>query len=298
MPSLKSLRLRIQSVVATRKITSAMKMVAASKLRRAQDQTETARPYASGIMNLVNELHSAACDMDEVPLLLKQPDHDHVHLIIVATSDRGLCGNFNSSIVRFTRRHISSLLNQGKEVKMITVGRKGKEQLQRFYGHFMIDHKEGLGKPKLTFKNAEDLAQDILKRFEQKEFDQCTFIYNAFKSAIQSEVKALPLVPVATPYVDYHANQNGNGKILTLHHFEPSPQKVLENLLPRMLAVQVYGALLDNAASEHASRMTAMDSATRNAGEMIDRLKIYYNRTRQSYITRELIEIVSGAEAL
>jgi len=300
MASLKDLRNRIASVKSTQKITSAMKMVAASKLRRAQEQAEAGRPYAERMERM---LASLAAGMNTAagqgPKLMTGTGKDDVHLVIVMTSDRGLCGGFNGSIVRDARRQIPQLLDAGKEVKILVVGRKGYDMLKREHANRIVDRVFDIGRPRLGFDDADKLADTVLKMFDAGEFDVCTMIYNRFKSAISQIVTTQQLIPLALPELEkgapaQPATAGGNA----VYEFEPDEESIIAELLPRNLAVQIYRALLENQASEQGARMTAMDNATRNAGEMIGDLTLLYNRTRQAAITKELIEIISGAEAL
>jgi len=298
MPNLKDLRVRIASVKSTQKITSAMKMVAAAKLRRAQEQAEAARPYAERMERMLNSLAAASAGKEGAPELLAGNGRDQVHLLIVGTADRGLCGGFNSSIVREVRRRIKALRDDGKTVKLLCVGRKGRDQLRRDYGDAIIDTIEDVARPRLRFESADAIAKRATQMFEAGEFDVCTIYYARFQSAISQIVTGQQLIPFA-PADSYGAEAaEASGNSLAVYEYEPSEEEILAALLPRNLAVQVYRALLENSASEHGARMTAMDSATRNAGDMIDNLTLTYNRTRQAVITSELIEIISGAEAL
>ena len=293
MPSLKDMRTRINAVRATRKITSAMKLVAGSKLRRAQEHAEAARPFAVKMAAMLANLAAAVKDRGEAPPLLAGTGKDEVHLLVVATADRGLCGAFNSSIVRAARRRIQDLKEQGKTVKLLCVGRKGRDMLRREYGDLIVEFIDGVaGKRRIGFADAERIAQKILQLYEAGEFDVATMIFSRFKSAMSQIVTFKQLVPVEAP--DAAAGEG----VQAIYEFEPDEERILAELLPRNLAVQIYGALLENAASEQGARMVAMDNATRNAGEMIDRLTLRYNRQRQANITKELIEIVSGAEAV
>ena len=294
MATLKSLRIRINSVKSTRKITSAMKMVAAAKLRRAQEQAQAARPYAERMERVLGSLAASVAGKDNAPALLAGNGRSQTHLLVVMTSDRGLCGGFNSTIVRMARRMARELKNDGKTVKILTVGRKGRDQMRREFAGDIVGSLEDVGKPKLTYAAAEMIAQRILQMFQAGEFDVCTLIYNKFKSAMTQIVTAQQLIPFAPGNA---ANQNADAQ-MALYEYEPDEGAILAELLPRNLGMQVYRALLENAASEQGARMSAMDSATRNAGDMINRLTITYNRSRQAYITKELIEIISGAEAL
>jgi len=294
MPSLKDLRNRIRSVRSTQKITSAMKMVAASRLRRAQEQAEAARPYAERMERVLASLASRMKGLSSGPPLLAGTGKEQTHLLVVATSDRGLAGGFNATILREARRRIRALTNSGKEVKILTVGRKGRDGLRRDHARLIVDSLTDIGRRRLSFEEARDISQRVLTMFEAGEFDTCSIVFNRFRSAMTQIVTAQQLIPFAQPRgIDAPAPEGG-----AIYEFEPDEEEILAELLPRNLAVQIYTALLENAASEQGARMTAMDSATRNAGEMIDRLTINYNRTRQAAITKELIEIISGAEAL
>jgi F-type H+-transporting ATPase subunit gamma len=292
MPSLKDLKIRINSVKSTQKITSAMKMVAAAKLRRAQEQAEAARPYAERMERVLGALAGAMAGQEGAPTLLAGRGAEKTHLVVVMTSDRGLCGGFNSSIVRGARRQIRDLQGQGREVKILCVGRKGRDQLRRDFGPLIIATIEDVGRPKLDFAAAQKIAERLATMYEGGEFDICTLIYNRFKSVITQIVTFQQLIPFAT------AATQGEAADRPFYEYEPDESEILAALLPRNLSMQVYRALLENAASEQGARMTAMDNATRNAGDMINRLTINYNRTRQAYITKELIEIISGAEAV
>ena len=296
MPSLKDLRNRITSVKSTQKITSAMKMVAAAKLRRAQEAAEAARPYADRMGRMLGSLAVSMKDHPGAPAMLVGTGKNEVHLVIVATADRGLCGSFNSSIVRDARRMIAEIERDGGTVKVVTIGRKASDQLRRQYGDRIVEHYTELDKPALDFEKAERIARRITEMFEAGEFDACTIIFNRFKSVISQIVTRSQLIPfeVADPDEGDEAEDLGGA----VYEAEPSNEEVLEELLPRNLAVQVFTALLENYASEQGARMSAMDNATRNAGDMIDRLTLNYNRARQAAITTELIEIISGAEAL
>ncbi len=302
MPSLKDLRVRIASVKSTQKITSAMKMVAAAKLRRAQEQAEAARPYAERMERMLSSLAAASAGKEGAPELLAGKGRDQVHLLVVGTADRGLCGGFNSSIVREVRRRITELRANGKTIKLLCVGRKGRDQLHRDFGDAIIDTIEDVAKPRLHFAAADEIAKRIAQMFEAGEFDVCTIYYARFQSAISQIVTAQQLIPFAPAEGptggDGAEAVDSGGASLAVYEYEPSEEEILAALLPRNLAVQVFRALLENSASEHGARMTAMDNATRNAGDMIDNLTLTYNRTRQAVITSELIEIISGAEAL
>jgi F-type H+-transporting ATPase subunit gamma len=293
MPSLKDLKLRINSTKSTQKITSAMKMVSAAKLRRAQEQAEAARPYAERMERVLGRLAAAAAGRDGAPALLAGNGKDQTHLIVVMTSDRGLCGGFNSSIARGARKLARDLKAAGKTIKILCIGRKGRDQLRREFPGDIIGTIEDIGKPRLTFAAAETVAGRILEMFERGEFDVCELVYNRFKSAMTQIVTVQQLIPFALPA----ANENDPAGS-AYYEYEPDELAILSSLLPKNLGMQIFRALLENNASEQGARMTAMDSATRNAGEMINKLTITYNRSRQAAITKELIEIISGAEAL
>ena len=294
MPSLKDLKVRINSVKSTQKITSAMKMVAAAKLRRAQEQAEAARPYAERMERVLASLAASVADRDGAPALLAGTGKDQVHLLVVMTSDRGLCGAFNSSIVRQARRVARDLKREGKTLKILCVGRKARDQMRREFPQEIIGTIEAVGKPKLNFEAADKIATQIRHMFDHGEFDVCTIVYNKFKSAITQIVTTQQLIPFSGAAA---ANENADPELAS-YEYEPEEDEILAELLPRNIGMQVFRALLENAASEEGARMSAMDSATRNAGDMINRLTITYNRSRQAYITKELIEIISGAEAL
>jgi F-type H+-transporting ATPase subunit gamma len=293
MPSLKELRNRIGSVKQTQKITSAMKLVAASKLRRAQEQAEASRPFAERMSEMLANLGASVAGVEGAPPLLAGTGRDQVHLIVVATADRGLCGGFNASIARGARLRIRELRESGKEVKILCVGRKGRDMLRRELGALIVDTIEGIGRRRLEYAEAVAIAERIERMYETGEFDVCTIVFNRFRSAIAQILTFQQLIPVEPAAVD-----RDTAEVVAVYEFEPDEQSILAELLPRNLAVQIYRALVENAASEQGARMTAMDNATRNAGEMIEGLTLVYNRTRQAQITRELIEIVSGAEAL
>ncbi len=295
MANLKELRVRIASVKSTQKITSAMKMVAAAKLRRAQEAAEASRPYAERMERMLGSLSAAAAGRAGAPKLLAGTGKDDVRLFVVATADRGLCGGFNTSIVREARVQIRESLEEGKTVKILCVGRKGRDQLRRDFRDHIIDTVEDVAKPRLEFGGATEIAQRILQMFEAGEFDVCTFFYARFKSAMTQIVTAQQLIPFAPPEEEGDADGGLGGAV---YEFEPDEGEILAALLPQNLAIQIFKALLENQASEHGARMTAMDSATRNAGEMIKSLTLVYNRTRQAVITSELIEIISAKEAM
>jgi F-type H+-transporting ATPase subunit gamma len=296
MPSLKDLRNRIRSVRSTQKITAAMKMVAASRLRRAQEQAEAARPYAARMERVLASLAGGMVGQPGAPPLLAGTGKDDVHLLVVATSDRGLAGGFNATILREARRLIRELDNSGKTVKILTIGRKGRDSLRRDYGRLIHDSLTEIGRRRVSFEEARDIASRLLALYESGGFDVCTIVFNRFRSAITQIVTVQQLIPFAPPAAEAEAVRASLAG--AVYEFEPSEEEILAELLPNNLAVQIYTALLENAASEQGARMTAMDNATRNAGDMIDRLTMNYNRTRQAVITKELIEIISGAEAL
>ncbi|MCI0430808.1 MAG: F0F1 ATP synthase subunit gamma [Rhodospirillales bacterium] len=293
MPSLKDLRNRINSVKSTQKITAAMKMVAAAKLRRAQEQALAARPYAERMERMLSSLAESMSGQPGAPRLLTGTGKSDLQLIVVMTSDRGLCGAFNSSIVREARRMIRAA--EGRQVRILCVGRKGRDQLRRDYGKLIVGTLEEVGRRKLGFADAQAIAERVRAMFEAGEFDVATLVYNRFRSAISQQVTVQQVIPFAPPASGLPGD-TGLGK--AIYEYEPGEDTILNQLLPLNIAIQVYRALLENAASEHGARMTAMDSATRNAGEMIGKLTLNYNRSRQAYITKELIEIISGAEAL
>lgn len=295
MASLKDLRTRIGTVKSTQKITRAMQMVAASKLRRAQDAVEAARPYAQRMERMLGSLGSSMVEQEGAPPLLVGTGKDETHLLVVATGERGLCGAFNSSIARAARADIRKLQAEGKKVKVLCVGRKGRDVLRREYNDLIVDTIELAGIRRLAFTDAQPIAVEILDLFEAGEFDVCTLYFNAFKSVISQVLTRRQLIPASLPDVD---DQSGPDLGDAIYDYEPDEEEILVELLPRNLSVQVYQALLENAASEQGARMSAMDNATRNAGDMIDKLTLNYNRTRQAQITSELIEIISGAEAL
>jgi F-type H+-transporting ATPase subunit gamma len=292
MASLKDMRVRIASTKATQKITKAMQMVAASKLRRAQSAAEAARPYAEKMDAVISNIASAAAGSPGAPALLTGTGKDQVHLLLVCTGERGLSGPFNSSIVRLARERAQTLMGQGKEVKFFCVGRKGYEQLRRQYDKQIVEHMDLRGVRQLGFVNAEDIAQKVIARFEAGEFDVCTLFYSRFKSVIAQVPTARQIIPLEVEA------SNGKAQAASGYEYEPEEDEILSGLLPRNLAVQVFRALLENNASFYGAQMSAMDNATRNAGEMIRKQTLIYNRTRQAMITKELIEIISGAEAV
>jgi len=296
MPSLKSLRVRINSVKSTQKITKAMKMVAASKLRRAQEAAEAARPYAERMASIMASLSAAQTGSDTAPKLMIGTGKDQVHLLIVATAERGLCGAFNSSIVKLARRKVEELTAAGKTVKILCVGKKGRDQLRRDHASKIIDTVDLSKAKRVGFAEAQEIADRALAMFEAGEFDVAHVFYNNFKSVISQVPTVQQIIPAMVAGGDtVVAGPDLNGAI---YEFEPDEETILDQLLPRNLSMQIYRALLENAASEQGARMSAMDNATRNAGEMIKKLTTVYNRSRQAQITKELIEIISGAEAV
>jgi len=291
MASLKDMRVRIAATKATQKITKAMQMVAASKLRRAQSAAEAARPYAERMGKVLGSIAAAVAGSDSAPRLLAGTGNDRVHLLVVCTAERGLCGPFNSSIVRLAREKANALMNAGKEVKILCVGRKGQDQLRRVYSKQIIETIELRGVRTIGFEQADMIARKIVALFEEGAFDVCTLFFSRFRSVIAQIPTAQQIIP---PVFEQAA---GTGPAAA-YEYEPEEEEILAELLPRNLSVQVFRALLENAASEQGARMSAMDNATRNAGEMIRKQTLTYNRTRQAMITKELIEIISGAEAL
>ena len=291
MPSLKDLKTRINSVKSTQKITSAMKMVAAAKLRRAQDSAERGRPYADRMQQIINSL-AAKADPASAPQLLVGNGQDRTHLLVVISADRGLCGGFNGAITRQTRHEVARLRGEGKTVKLLMVGRKSADALRRELGDAYIESLEGIQGTSVAFGDAASIGDTVRAGFEAGEFDVCTVIFNIFKSAISQEVTLKKLIPAE---VDETAPADDSG---VSYEYEPDEEELLAAVLPRNISTQIYSALLESSAAELAARMTAMDNATRNAGDLIDRLTLVYNRTRQATITKELIEIISGAEAV
>ena len=291
MPSLKDLKNRIKSVKNTQKITKAMKMVAAAKLRRAKDKAEAARPYAEYMEKILLSLASSARQTSE-SMFLVGTGKDNVHLIVVMTGDRGLCGAFNSSITRATKKKVAELKSQGKTVKLLCVGKKSYELLKADFGSIIIGRIAELGRKQIAYSEAQQVTAALLDAFEKEKIDVAHIVYNHFKSAISQIVTFQQIIPLPVSADEQQATSNA------AYEYEPEEDEILADLLPRNVAVQLYKALLENAASEQGSRMSAMDNATRNAGEMIGKLTLKYNRTRQAAITKELIEIISGAEAL
>ena len=294
MPSLKTYRLRIRSVQSTQKITKAMKMVAAAKLRRAQEQATAARPYAQAMDKILASLGASFQGATGGPRLLAGTGSDQVHLVIVATGDRGLCGGFNSTIVREARRQIRALLNEGKTVKIFCVGRKGRDQLRRDFGPLIVETITDLGRPRLSFGDAQKVAGRVMEMYDAGEFDVAKVIFNRFQSAMTQVVTVQQLIPPPMPEASAAPAAAGGA----IYEFEPDEGEILADLLPRNLTVQIFRVLLENAASFYGSQMTAMDNASRNAGDVIKKLTLQMNRSRQASITKELIEIISGAEAV
>jgi F-type H+-transporting ATPase subunit gamma len=291
MPSLKDMRVRIAATKATQKITKAMQMVAASKLRRAQAAAEAARPYAERMTKVLGNIAAAADNLGAAPRLLVGTGSDRVHLLLVCTAERGLCGPFNSAIVRLARERANALMAEGKEVKFFCVGRKGYEQLRRLYEKQIIEHIELRAVRTLAFEHAENVGEKIVRLYEQGAFDVCTLFFSRFRSVIAQIPTAQQIIPPV--FEGDGGNDNG-----VVYEYEPDEDEILVELLPRNICVQIFRALLENAASFYGAQMTAMDNATRNAGEMIRKQTLTYNRTRQAMITKELIEIISGAEAV
>ena len=302
MASLKDMRVRIASTKATQKITKAMQLVAASKLRRAQSNAEAARPYAERMDAVISNIAAAAAGSNSAPVLLGGTGSDKVHLLLVCTGERGLSGAFNSSIVRLARDRALSLKSQGKEVKFFCVGRKGYEQLRRLFESQIVEHLDLRSVKQLAFKNADDIAKKVIARFDAGEFDICTLFYSRFKSVISQVPTAQQIIPLEIEAKDAKDSAKDNAKDSAAanvsYEYEPEEDEILTDLLPRNLAVQIFRALLENNASFYGAQMSAMDNATRNAGDMIRKQTLIYNRTRQAMITKELIEIISGAEAI
>ncbi|MDF1599375.1 F0F1 ATP synthase subunit gamma [Mesorhizobium sp. YIM 152430] len=295
MASLKDLRNRIASVKATQKITKAMQMVAAAKLRRAQEAAEAARPYSERMATVLANI-SAAVDGADAPALMAGTGKDDVHLLVVATAERGLCGGFNSQIARLAKEHVRKLLSEGKTVKIITVGKKGYDILRRDHANLIIERIELRDVKQVGFANADQIARKVIQLFSQGEFDVATLFYSQFKSVISQIPTAQQIIPASAPVTSEASDDQAGGN--AVYEYEPDASEILGDLIPRNISVQVFRALLENAAGEMGAKMTAMDNATRNAGDMINKLSITYNRQRQAQITKELIEIISGAEAL
>ena len=294
MPSLKDLKNRIASVKATQKITKAMKMVAAAKLRRAQEAAEAARPYSQRMGAVLANIAGAMTEADGAPALMTGTGKDQVHLLVVCTAERGLCGGFNSQISRFARDHARKLIAEGKTVKFFTVGKKGYDVLRREFASLIVERKELREVKKVGFENADQIGKRIIEMFEADEFDVCTLFYSEFKSVISQVPTAQQLIPASAPTAVVEDAAHAGA----VYEYEPDPASILEDLIPRNISVQIFRALLENVAGEMGAKMSAMDNATRNAGEMINKLTLSYNRQRQAQITKELIEIISGAEAL
>ena len=292
MPSLDDLKKRIKSVKSTQKITKAMKMVAAAKLRKAQESAEKGRPYSQKMQNIILNLTNSINDPQNAPKLIVGNGNDKIYLCLVLTADRGLCGGFNSNICKLAKTNFKKILDEGKELKIITVGSKGLDQIRREYGKYVIKKFSFKDKKQITFKEAEIIGNEIINLFNNNEFDKCILFYNNFKNVITQIPQAQQIIP-AEKKISTEVN-----KEVISYEFEPEEDEILEDLLPKNISTQVFKAFLENAASEQGSRMTAMDNATRNAGDLVDKLTINYNRSRQASITKELIEIISGAESL
>tara|TARA_B100000686_G_scaffold158556_1_gene166214 strand:+ start:132 stop:1007 length:876 start_codon:yes stop_codon:yes gene_type:complete len=291
MPSLDDLKKRISSVKSTQKITKAMKMVAAAKLRRAQENAEKGRPFSEKMNNIILNLSNSISDKENASKFLVGTGKDNVHLCVVITADRGLCGGFNTNICKKAKNDFDKILKQGKKLKIFTVGSKGHDQLKRSYGSYVIEKTNFKGLKKITYKEAEEIGKKIIKLFNENKFDVCKIYYNKFKNVITQIPQAQQIIPIENIKKDEKKMENS-------YEFEPEENEILNDLLPRNISTQIFKAILENAASEQGSRMTAMDNATRNAGELVDKLTITYNRSRQAAITKELIEIISGAESL
>ena len=294
MPSLDDLKKRIKSVKSTQKITKAMKMVAAAKLRKAQENAEKGRPYSKKMKNIILNLTKSISDPENAPKLLVGTGKDQVYLCVVLTADRGLCGGFNSNICKLAKTNFKKLLSEGKEIKIITVGSKGLDQIKREYGKYVIKKLSFKDKKQISFNEAEIVGKEIIELFNKDEFDKCIIFYNNFKNVITQIPQAQQIIPAEK----IESNDKDKTEEKLSYEFEPDEDEILEDLLPKNISTQVFKALLENAASEQGSRMTAMDNATRNAGDLVDKLTINYNRSRQASITKELIEIISGAESL
>ena len=290
MASLDDLKKRISSVKSTQKITKAMKMVAAAKLRRAQESAERGRPYSEKMNNIILNLSSGVSDKENAPKLLSGTGDDKVHLCVVLTADRGLCGGFNSNIIKKAKSYFQKISDSGKTLKIITVGSKGYDQLKRLYQDKIIENISFKESKNANYFDADKVGKIIIEKFENNEFDVCTIFYNKFKNVITQIPQAQQIIPL-----NDEGNENSSDES---YEFEPDEDEILSNLLPKNISTQIFKAMLENSASEQGSRMSAMDNATRNAGEMVDKLTIEYNRSRQAAITKELIEIISGAESL
>ena len=291
MASLDDLKKRIASVKSTQKITKAMKMVAAAKLRKAQESAERGRPYSEKMNNVILNLSSGISDKENAPKLLSGTGNNKIHLCVVMTSDRGLCGGFNSNIIKKAKSYFSKILSEGKELKIITVGSKGNDQLKRMYGDKIIENISFKESKNANYFDADKVGKIVIDKFESSEFDICTIFYNQFKNVITQIPQAQQIVPLNSEDSEDNTSEES-------YEFEPDEDEILSNLLPKNISTQIFKAMLENSASEQGSRMSAMDNATRNAGEMVDKLTIEYNRSRQAAITKELIEIISGAESL
>ena len=292
MPSLDDLKKRIKSVKSTQKITKAMKMVAAAKLRKAQENAEKGRTYSQKMQNIILNLTKSINDAENAPKLLVGTGKDKTYLCLVLTADRGLCGGFNSNICKLAKNNFKKILNEGKDLKIITVGSKGLDQIKRDYGKYIIKKFSFKEKKQITFKEAEIIGSEIISLFNNNEFDKCILFFNNFKNVITQIPQAQQIIPTE------NKSSDNNEKLSFTYEFEPDEDEILEDLLPKNITTQIFKAFLENAASEQGSRMTAMDNATRNAGDLVDKLTINYNRSRQASITKELIEIISGAESL
>ena len=292
MPSLDDLKKRISSVKSTQKITKAMKMVAAAKLRRAQESAEKGRPFSEKMNNIILNLSSSISDKENASKFLVGTGKDNIHLCVVITADRGLCGGFNTNICKKAKNDFEKIIKQGKTLKIFTVGSKGYDQLKRTYGSYIIENLNFKGFKKITYKEAEKIGKIIIKLFNKNQFDVCKIYYNKFKNVITQIPQAQQIIPVEK------IKKEEEKKLENFYEFEPEENEILDDLLPRNISTQIFKAILENAASEQGSRMTAMDNATRNAGDLVDKLTITYNRSRQAAITKELIEIISGAESL
>ena len=292
MPSLDDLKKRIKSVKSTQKITKAMKMVAAAKLRRAQESAEKGRPFSEKMNNIILNISNSIIDKDNASKFLVGTGKDNIHLCVVITADRGLCGGFNTNICRKAKNYFERILKEGKTLKIFTVGSKGYEQLKRIYGGYIIEKTSFKGFKKITYKDTEEIGKKIVKLFNEKQFDVCKIFYNKFKNVITQIPQEQQIIPME------NSNKKEEKKSENYYEFEPEENEILDDLLPRNISTQIFKAFLENAASEQGSRMTAMDNATRNAGDLVDKLTITYNRSRQAAITKELIEIISGAESL
>ena len=291
MASLDDLKKRISSVKSTQKITKAMKMVAAAKLRRAQESAEKGRPYSDKMNNIILNLSNGISDIDNAPKLLSGTGEDKIHLCVVMTSDRGLCGGFNTNIIKKAKLYFQKILDEGKTLKIITVGTKGYDQLKRLYGDNIIERISFKESKNVNYFDADKVGKIVIEKFDKKEFDVCAIFYNQFKNVITQIPQKQQIIPLKT-------SENEQNSSVDNYEFEPEEDEILSNLLPKNISTQIFKAMLENSASEQGSRMSAMDNATRNAGEMVDKLTIEYNRSRQAAITKELIEIISGAESL